>query len=281
MTSHRDRKMKLVTADVSAFDDGELENWDSAFVEQIKRKGWPILQRYFRAEVRGLEALPRERGALLVANHSGGSLTPDVVIFGSAFYDRFGYARPLFTLAHSQVFVGPFEKWLGRLGVIHATRNNAARALKSGAVVLVFPGGDYDAYRPTRGANVVDFNGRKGYVSTALAAGVPIVPVVSIGGQETQLFLTRGTGLAKRLGLGRLRVGILPITLGFPFGLSVFIPPNVPLPAKIVTQVMEPIDIARQFGEHPDVDAVDRHVRSLMQKALDELGRQRRFPFLG
>ena len=281
MTSHRDRKMKLVTAAAAAFDDGELKKWDPAFVEQIKRKAWPILQRYFRAEERGLETLPTERGALLVANHSGGSLTPDVVIFGSAFYDRFGYARPLFTLAHSQVFVGPFEEWLGRLGVIHATRDNAAKALQSGAVVLVFPGGDYDAYRPTRGANVVDFNGRKGYVSTALAAGVPIVPMVSIGGQETQLFLTRGTGLAKRLGLGRLRVGILPISLGFPFGISVFIPPNVPLPAKIVTQVLEPIDVVRQFGEHPDVNAVDRHVRSVMQDALDELGRQRRFPFLG
>jgi len=105
--------------------------------------------------------------------------------------------------------------------------------------------------------------------------------MVSIGGQETQLFLTRGTGLAKRLGLGRLRVGVLPISIGFPFGLSVFVPPNVPLPAKIVMQVLEPIDIVRQFGEHPDVDAVDRHVRSVMQDALDELGRQRRFPFLG
>ncbi len=105
--------------------------------------------------------------------------------------------------------------------------------------------------------------------------------MVSIGGQETQLFLTQGTGLAKRLGLGRLRVGILPLSIGFPFGLSVFVPPNVPLPAKIVTQVLEPIDIVRQFGEHPDVDAVDEHVRSMMQEALDELGQQRRFPFLG
>ena len=281
MTSDRDNKLRLVKTNPADCHEHEMKNWDPAFVEQIKRQAWPILQRYFRAEVHGLEALPSNRGALLVSNHSGGSLTPDVVIFGSAFYDHFGYERPLFTLAHNQVFVGPFEGWLGRLGVIHATRDNAALALRSGAVVLVFPGGDYDAYRPTRSANVVDFNGRKGYVSTALAAGVPIVPMVSIGGQETQLFLTRGTGLAKRLGLGRLRVGILPISIGFPFGLSVFVPPNVPLPAKIVMQVLEPIDIVRQFGEHPDVDAVDRHVRSVMQDALDELGRQRRFPFLG
>jgi 1-acyl-sn-glycerol-3-phosphate acyltransferase len=170
---------------------------------------------------------------------------------------------------------------LGRVGVIHATRENAADALRAGAVVLVFPGGDYDAYRPTRSANLIDFDGRRGYVSAALAAGVPIVPMVSIGGQETQLFLTRGTGLAKRLGLRRLRVGILPISVGFPFGVSVFVPPNVPLPAKIVTQVLEPIDIVDQFGAKPDIDAVDAHVRTMMQAALDELAGQRRFPFLG
>jgi 1-acyl-sn-glycerol-3-phosphate acyltransferase len=281
MASDRNQKLRVVKADHPDSRDCEMNNWDPAFTEQVKAKAWPILRRYFRAEVRGLESLPSTEGALVVANHSGGSLTPDVVLFGAAFYERFGYARPLFTLAHSQVFIGPFAKWLGRLGVIHATRDNAAKALRSGAVVLVFPGGDYDAYRPTRSANVVDFNKRKGYVRTALAAGVPIVPMVSIGGQETQLFLTRGTGLAKRLGLGRLRVGILPISVGLPFGLSVFIPPNVPLPAKIVTQVLEPIDIRRQFGENPDVEAVDQHVREIMQNALDELSRQRRFPLFG
>jgi len=104
----------------------------------VKDKVWPVLKRYFRAEVRGLDALPEAGGALLVGNHSGGSLTPDVVIFGSALCEEFGYDRPLFTLAHSQVFVGPFEGWLSRLGVIHASRENAAAALHSGAAVLVF-----------------------------------------------------------------------------------------------------------------------------------------------
>lgn len=270
-------------APVSTDDFGspDAAKWDPAFTEQLKDKAWPILKRYFRAEVRGLKNFPPAGGALLVANHSGGSLTPDVVIFGSAFYEKFGYDRPLLTLAHSQVFVGPFEDWLTRLGVIHASRENAAAALRSGAAVLVFPGGDYDAYRPTSSENVIDFNGRKGYVRTAIETGVPIVPMVSIGGQETQLFLTRGTGLAKKLGLGRFRVGILPISMGFPFGMSVFVPPNIPLPAKIVTQVLEPIDVIRQFGKDPDVDEVDEYIRSRMQDALDTLGSERRFPFIG
>jgi 1-acyl-sn-glycerol-3-phosphate acyltransferase len=172
--------------------------------------------------------------------------------------------------------------WLRRAGVIEASRENAAKALRDGAVVLVFPGGDYDAYRPTLTENVIDFAGRTGYVRTAIETGVPIVPVVSIGAQETQLFLARGDSIAKRLGLQRLvRAQILPISVGFPFGLSVIFPPNVPLPSKIVTKVLEPIDIAAEFGEDPDVDEVDLHVRAVMQKALDELACERRYPVLG
>ena len=113
------------------------------------------------------------------------------------------------------------------------------------------------------------------------AARVPIVPAVSIGGQETQLFLIRGNWLAKRLRLKRFRIEILPLTIGFPFGLTLFFPANMPFPAKIVYQVLEPIDIAARFGEDPDADEVDAYVRSVMQAALNGLGRERRFPLVG
>jgi 1-acyl-sn-glycerol-3-phosphate acyltransferase len=110
---------------------------------------------------------------------------------------------------------------------------------------------------------------------------VPIVPMVSIGGQETQLFLTRGNWLAKKLGITKARMDILPISIGFPFGLSMIFPPNLPLPSKVVTEVLEPIDIVEQFGKDPDVGEVDEYVRSVMQRALDRLAKQRRFPILG
>jgi 1-acyl-sn-glycerol-3-phosphate acyltransferase len=231
--------------------------------------------------VRGLAAFPRSGGALVVSNHSGGMLTPDVFIFSSAFYRELGFDRPVYTLAHYGVFIGPMSGWLRRLGVIYASRENAARALRSGAVVLVFPGGDYDSYRPTLSQNTIDFNGRTGYVRTAMETGVPIVPVVSIGAQETQLFLTRGHWLAKRLGLTRARMDILPVSVGFPFGLSVIFPPNLPLPAKVVTEVLTPIDVVGEFGEHADVKEVDAHVRAVMQAALGRLADERRFPVLG
>lgn len=259
----------------------EMAKWDPTFTELLINAVAPVINRWFRPEVRGLETFPPTGGALLVSNHSGGVLTPDWNVLAPAVYGKFGYDRPLYTVAHYGVFFTPFRAALGRLGVIHASRENAEEVLRSGAVVLAFPGGDYDAFRPTLSQNVIDFGGRTGYVRTAMEAGVPIVPAVSIGGQETQLFLTRGNWLAKRLGLKRFRIEILPLTIGFPFGLALFFPANMPFPAKIVYQVLEPIDIVARFGTDANVHEVDAHVRSVMQSALDRLGRERCLPVVG
>jgi 1-acyl-sn-glycerol-3-phosphate acyltransferase len=259
----------------------EVAKWDPGFTRQVLAVAGTAVRRYFRAEVQGIDRMPAAGGALVVSNHSGGMLTPDVLVFAPEFYRHFGFDRPLYTLAHYGIFIGPLGNLLRRTGVIEATRGNAARALRSGAVVLVFPGGDYDSYRPTFTANVIDFAGRKGYVRTAIETGVPIVPTVSVGAQQTQLFLARGDSIARRLGLTRARMEILPLSVGFPFGPSVIFPPNLPLPAKITTRVLDPIDVVAEFGEDPDVDEVDLHVRAVMQRALDELSRRRRLPFLG
>jgi 1-acyl-sn-glycerol-3-phosphate acyltransferase len=241
----------------------------------------PVIKGWHRAEVRGLDHFPAG-GALVVANHSGGLFALDIPVFATDFYAAFGYDRPVYTLSHDILFGGPQGEFLKRIGFIPASHENADEALRAGGVVVVFPGGDYDVYRPTTSANKIDFNGRTGYVRAALNSGVPIVPTVSIGGQENQLFLSRGEWLAKVTRLDRLlRAKILPISFGFPFGLSLVLPVNLPLPTKIVTQVLPAIDIVAEFGEDPDIHEVDAHVRHLMQQALDGLAADRRLPVIG
>jgi 1-acyl-sn-glycerol-3-phosphate acyltransferase len=258
-----------------------VTKWDPAFTERVMGMIRPVIKGWHRADVRGLDNFP-PGGALVVANHSGGLFAMDVPVFATGFYEKFGYDRPVYTLSHDILFAGPTGDLLKRTGFIPASHENADEALRTGGVVVVFPGGDYDVYRPSLSANKIDFGGRTGYVRAALNAGVPIVPSVSIGGQENQLFLTRGEWLAKTLRLDKLlRAKILPISFGFPFGLSAVVPVNVPLPTKIVTQVLAPIDIVAEFGEDPDVDEVDAHVRHVMQQALDVLGRERRLPVIG
>ena len=240
----------------------------------------PWVKAWHRSEVRGLENIP-EGASLIVSNHSGGTLTTDWPVFVQHFADRFGVDRPLYLLAHSVLFVGKVGELLRRVGILPASPGQAQAVLSSGAALLVFPGGDADASRPTSRRNTIDFDGRTGYVRTALRAGVPIVPLVSVGGQETQLFLGGGRTLTRLTGLDRLtRMSSVPVTIGFPFGLSV-LAPNLPLPSKIVSQVLDPIDVRAQFGDEPDPEVVDAHVRAVMQAALDELAGQRRFPVIG
>jgi 1-acyl-sn-glycerol-3-phosphate acyltransferase len=259
----------------------EIAKWDPDLTKRVVGILRPVAKRYFRSEVKDLGRIPAG-GALLVSNHSGGPTTTDLPTFAVDFYDRFGYDRPLYTLSHDILSVGPTKQFLKQIGFIPASRENAASALASDAAVIVFPGGDFDAMRPTLAQNVIDFDGRTGYVRTAIDAGVPIVPIVSIGGQETQFFLTRGTWLAKRLGIIKrlTRSEMVPIAAGFPFGVTLG-GMNLPLPSKIVTQVLPAIDITARFGEDPDVAEVDAYVRKVMQKAMERLASQRRFPVLG
>jgi 1-acyl-sn-glycerol-3-phosphate acyltransferase len=259
----------------------DVEWWDPRLNRRVLSTLRPLIKRYHRAEVRGLQNLPR-KGGLLVCNHSGGLFALDAPILATDIYQHFGYDQPLYVLSHDAVVTGPTATFFKRLGFIRASHANTEAALAANALVLVFPGGVYDVYRPTTERNHIDFNGRTGYVKAIAAAGKPIVPVVAIGGQESQLYLTRGTTLARFLRLDkRLRANIVPISFGFPFGLSAVVPPNLPLPTKIVMQVLPPIDVAEQFGDEPDSVAVDEHVRDVMQRALDTLAAERRFPVIG
>jgi 1-acyl-sn-glycerol-3-phosphate acyltransferase len=256
----------------------DLDERDPDYIRETLPGLWMLASVYFRAEVRGLQNIPEEGPVLLVGNHSGGNLTPDTHVFTLAFSTYFGVERRFHQLAHNLVLSMPGLGMLRKYGTVAATPENAERALDVGAALLVYPGGDYEVHRPTWESARVDFGGRRGFIRLAKSKGVPLVPVVAIGGQETALFLSRGEGIARVLGLDRMfRLKVLPISLALPWGVNVGdMLGHIPLPAKITMQVLEPVDVSRM-----DVDEAYELVLGQMQTALTGLHEERSLPVLG
>jgi len=263
--------------------EADLDERDPDYIRDLLPTLWLISSLWFRGEVRGLEHIPADGPVLLVGNHSGGNLTPDTGVFTVAFSSYFGVERRFHQLAHNLVLSAPGLGFLRRMGTVAASHENARRALEGGAAVLVYPGGDYEVHRPSWETDRIDFDRRTGFLRLALSLGVPLVPVVSVGGQETSVFLSRGEGLSRALGLDRfLRLKVLPVSISIPWVINVGdVLPRIPLPAKITIEVLEALDLEAQFGPDPDLDVVYDHVVGLMQATLDRLQAERRLPLLG
>lgn len=261
----------------------DLDERDPDFIRDNLPWLWLLASIYYRGEVRGLAHIPETGPVLLVSNHSGGNMTPDTGVFTIAFAGHFGVERHFYQLAHNLVVSWPGLGILRKLGAIAASPENARRALESGAVLLVYPGGDHEVHRPTWESTKIDFDRREGFLRLALELDVPLVPVVAIGGQETALFLSRGEGLARFLKLDRMfRLKVLPISIALPWGLNVgdFFG-HLPLPAKITVEVLPAINLRQEFGPEPDIDEVYEYVTRAMQDTLDGLAAERQLPILG
>jgi len=299
--SRLDRLMRLplVGPPVSRVD-RELRGWrdhghvgavaqrDTAYVERALHWLGPLVDFWFRGEVRHLDRIPRTGPVLLVANHSGGLMTPDTWVFEVNYIRHFGTTRETYALAHDMVMGMPvIGRYLRASGALPAEHHHAERALRRGAAVLVYPGGDEDVFRSFRERNRIHLAGRTGFIRLALHTGVPIVPVVSVGGHETVLVLGDGRRLARWLGMDRFRVKSFPIVIGPPWGISpgdwLF---HIPLPAKVTVDCGAPIDLRAHFG---DVDPEDRdevwrcyrYVERRMQTMLDHLAAERHLPIIG
>ena len=261
----------------------DLDDRDPDYIRENLALSWMLATLWYRAEVRNMGNVPEKGPVLLVGNHTGGNMAPEVIVLPLAFSTYFGVERPFYQLAHNLVLASPFGPMLRKWGSMAASHKHAEAALDAGAAVLVFPGGDWEVHRPSWERNKVDLAGRKGFIKLALNADVPIVPVVTIGGQETALFLSRGAWLAKLTGADRyLRLKVLPISLALPWGLNIGdLFGHLPLPAKITIEVGPPINLREQFGDDPDLDEVYAHITGLMQETLDGLAAERRFPVIG
>lgn len=193
----------------------------------------PLYEKYFRVEVRGVENIPDEGGALVVANHSG-TLPLDGLMMQVAVHDNHPVGRHLRLLAADLVFMLPVAGELARkAGHTLACAEDAARLLERGEAVGVMPEGYKGLGKPFGERYKLERFGRGGFVSTALRSGAPIVPCSIVGAEEIYPKVGNSRTLARLLGLP-----YFPVTPTFPWLGALG---AVPLPTKWTIEFGEPI----------------------------------------
>lgn len=243
-----------------------------------------VLDWLWRATGHDLEHLDQAGPALFVGNHSGGPLALFEPLLLAHLARRSGVPVTSLPhlLLHEIMWRTPLAPLLERLGAVRASPENANGILGNGGRALVYPGGDREPFRPFRDRDRIRLGDRRGYVKLAIRHGVPLVPVVTTGLQSGFVCWSEGHELAARFPLARLfRVGVLPITLSFPFGLWLGVPPPyVPLFVRARVRALPPIHFTRAgeaaARDEAYVEACHRIVVHTMQTALDELARERR-----
>jgi 1-acyl-sn-glycerol-3-phosphate acyltransferase len=251
---------------------------DDFGLDPVYAENWrPLLdflyQSYWRVETSGLENLPDNGRALIVANHSGTLPYDGAMLMFAVRYNHPAH-RDIRPLVEDFVFHFPFiGVALNRIGCVRACQENAERLLANEQVVAVFPEGIKGIGKLYRRRYQLQRFGRGGFVQLALKTRSPIIPAAVVGAEEVHPMLAKVTWLAKYLG-----IPYIPITPTFPWlGAA----GAIPIPSKWSIRFGEPMDLAGQYGPdaHHDrilVNRLTEQVRSTIQTMVDEslLGRR-------
>ena len=263
----------------------DLKGPDWGFIEAQKYFWNPLMDYWFRMDIEGWEKLPPPP-ALLVGIHSGAPLPWDAWTVGVQWWRHFGPERPLHGTAHDALMAMPLlGAYFRRMGVLPAAADSITGALATGRDVMLFPGGERDSLRHWAQRDEAELAGRMGFVKLAIRSGVPIVPVATIGGPDSMPVLATGRRLARAMQLDRLaRIKMFPIALQAPWGVSPALLPEIPLPTKIRTAFLDPIELDRDPARADDKRYVRRSYRTVsdsIQEGMDALARRRRLPLFG
>ncbi|GAA1538033.1 1-acyl-sn-glycerol-3-phosphate acyltransferase [Nocardioides humi] len=242
-------------------------------IEGTRSLAIEAVRRYHRLEIELPDEIP-DGPILFVANHGFGSLFDLNVLATLAALDDLELERPVTTLVHQIAWTVGLGPLLEQLDCRPASRTAAQESLAGGRHVLVFPGGDLDAFKARKDKDRIVFGGRSGFARMAIEQDVPIVPLVTAGAGDTLLVLDDGQGLARRLKLDQLlRLKALPVSVTFPWGLNVGLAgflPYLGIPVQLRTRVLP----ASTAYDGEDARAFASRIETVMQATLDELSRQ-------
>ena len=250
---------------------------DFGFLPEFLKNTAPVLEfiwsRYFRVRLTGMENIPTEGSALLVANHSGGLPWDGAMLIHATNYHHPAH-RPLRPLVASFAFQSSWMRpVVARIGGVRASMQNALALCRSGQLIGVFPEGLRGVGKLYRERYRLTHFGRGGFVRLARLANVPIIPVAIVGAEETHPVLAKLTRVALPLGLP-----YIPITPTFPLlgplGL-------LPVPTKWSIKVGEAMHFPPGAGGKDETLEMAETVRSKLDHMIAELLAARRSVLFG
>ena len=258
---------------------GDVDEWGrSERVRGWVRKAYdPMYRNWFRAEWEGLDKIPTEGGALLVANHAGAIPSDAPTIMHGVETEL---ERPVYGMAEHVFRTMPVvSTWWARAGGVTANPHNAYRLLREQKqLALVFPEGTKGTNKPYTERYKLRRFGRGGFVEIAMRAGVPIIPIAVVGAEESMPILFNLAALAKPLGVPYVPITANMLALG-PLGLIGY------FPSKFKIRVLPPIhfDVAPDQPRYSRSKVMDHaeEVRELIQEALYDMLRTRRSVWFG
>jgi 1-acyl-sn-glycerol-3-phosphate acyltransferase len=258
---------------------GDVDAWGrSERMRQIARTVYdPLYKYWFRAEWEGLEHIPQEGGALLVANHAAAIPSDAPVIMHGIEQEL---ERPVYGLAENLLRALPAIGTIwSRVGGVAAHPDNAYRLLHDDEqLVLVFPEGTKGTGKLYRDRYKLHRFGRGGFVEIAMRSGVPVIPIAVVGAEESMPIVWKSGSLAKLLNIPYFPVTANMLALG-PLGLIGY------FPAKFKLRVLPPVhfDVApdqERYSRSRVMDEADR-IRERIQQALYDMLRTRRSVWFG
>jgi 1-acyl-sn-glycerol-3-phosphate acyltransferase len=258
----------------------DVDGWgrSESFRALTRRHYDPINRYWLRAEWEGIEHIPLDGGALLVANH-GGAIPSDAPVIMHGIETEL--ARAVYGLAENLFRRVPVVGTLwSRAGGVPAHPDNAYRLLHDEQqLVLVFPEGTKATGKLVGERYQLRRFGRGGFVEIAMRAGVPVIPIAVVGNEEAMPILWKSDRLAKLLGIPYAPITANQFVFGPVLGYV------APLPAKIKVRVLPPVrfDVepgAERYNRGAVLDESER-VRGMIQHELDDMLRSRRSVWRG
>ena len=247
------------------------DHFDAEFFGKTGRALDTFCRVYFRYQIRGLDRLPPPP-CLLVGNHSGLG-TAELLCMVGAWWRTFGTRRRVTGMMHDFFLSVPgIGHYYRGVGAVPASRDSAVAALAAGHDVLVFPGGDIDSCRPFYQPRRVFFGRRRGYLRVALAAGVPVVPLATIGSHWTTPMAPGGALLSRVLGLKKLlRAERIPLPLT-----------SIWLPVRITSEALPALDVVAHTAGFADeterLEQAHQLVYGALSQAVAQLQHKKRCP---